>query len=84
LEFSNETSLSNEEVELVKLYIDSTKTHLKTKTEDGDLKYFLDFDLSILGSDEYLFDEYSKNVRKEYKKLNDEEWRIGFLFFNFV
>ena len=85
LTFSKLTNLTKDQIELVKLYISTTKSHLKCTSKDSDLLYFLDFDLSILGSSELNYTTYSNNVRKEYQgslKLNDKTFitkRIEFL-----
>jgi predicted metal-dependent HD superfamily phosphohydrolase len=45
-------------------YILATKTH--GMSEDSDLNYFLDFDLSILGAEDLIYDIYSQQIREEY------------------
>jgi len=37
----------------------------------NDIKYFLDVDLSILGQPKKVFDEYERNIRKEYYFVPD-------------
>jgi predicted metal-dependent HD superfamily phosphohydrolase len=69
--------LSKDDTDKVIHYIEATKSHLSIKTDDINLKYFLDFDLSILASGRDDYKNYHKNVRKEYSKLNDEEWKEG-------
>ncbi len=50
---------------LVRAMIVATKTHTADKLpEDGSL--FLDLDLSILGSDEAVYEKYARAIRKEY------------------
>merc|ERR1712224_876376 len=34
--------------------------------DDNDIKWFLDFDLAILGEQEEIYKTYSKNIRNEY------------------
>lgn len=57
-----------------KCYDQIIATQLHEPTEDTDLQYLLDFDLSILGSDEAIYDTYAQNVRKEYA------WVPGFMY----
>jgi predicted metal-dependent HD superfamily phosphohydrolase len=45
-------------------YINATKTH--TADGDGDLEFFLDFDLSILGAEEAIYDFYARQIREEF------------------
>lgn len=40
-------------------------------------KLVCDADLSILGSDESVFDEYEKQVREEYSWVPDDKWLVG-------
>jgi len=51
-------------IEKVKDYILATKTH--ESNGENDLNLFLDFDLSILGSDEMIYDVYARQIRQEY------------------
>ena len=45
----------------------ATKNHnVSTDSTDPDLKYLLDFDLAILGSEPFIYKEYTQNVREEY------------------
>lgn len=41
------------------------------------LKYFLDIDLSILGSNEKEYKEYAKNIREEYSFVPKDLYAIG-------
>jgi predicted metal-dependent HD superfamily phosphohydrolase len=45
-------------------YILATKTH--ESNGDNDLNYFLDFDLSILGSQDVIYDVYTQQIKDEY------------------
>ncbi len=45
-------------------YILATKTH--ESNGDSDLDFFLDFDLSILGADETIYDIYAQQIRDEF------------------
>ena len=51
-------------IEKVCQYILATKNH--TSTGENDLNFFLDFDLSILGAEEMIYDIYSRQIRDEY------------------
>lgn len=66
--WANETLKSStmppENIEKVVQYIEATKTH--EATTDSDLCFFLDFDLSILGSDDTIYDVYARQIREEY------------------
>lgn len=55
----------SETISAVKQMILATKTH-ELLNEAADLKLFLDFDLSILGAEEAIYQEYSRAIRKEY------------------
>ncbi len=59
-----ESTMSPESIEKVEQYIWATKTH--ESNNDADLDFFLDFDLSILGSDDAIYDVYARQIREEY------------------
>ncbi|MGI8597978.1 MAG: HD domain-containing protein [Chitinophagaceae bacterium] len=50
-------------------YILATEDHAANTLIDDDLKFFLDFDLSILASSEEEYETYMLNMRKEYQKV---------------
>ena len=52
-----------------------------TPPEQTDLKYFLDFDLSILGSNKKTYQKYIDNIRKEYSIYSDKQFFAGRSFF---
>eukprot|EP01083_Nonionella_stella_P111650 327653_1 len=60
--------LTKDMIEKVVCYIDATIKHqIKEECEtDNDLKWFLDFDLAILGEESDIYETYAKNIRKEY------------------
>lgn len=62
--FLDKTCFPPSRIEKVVNYILATKTH----DSDGsnDLNYFLDIDLSILGSEETIYDIYTKQISDEY------------------
>jgi predicted metal-dependent HD superfamily phosphohydrolase len=53
----------------------ATKSH--TLSSDNDTNLFTDADLSILGSDRDSYDEYCRNVRKEYSIYPDFMYNPG-------
>lgn len=59
-----ESTMSPENIEKVVQYIEATKTH--ESNNDSDLNFFLDFDLSILGSDDTIYDVYARQIREEF------------------
>lgn len=58
-------------------YINETKKHDVLSSEDTDLKYFVDFDMSILGSDRQTYQLYCQAIRKEYAHYPDEAYCNG-------
>ena len=62
-------------------FILATSNHQIDKTlkfsEQTDLKYFLDFDLSILGSSTQIYKKYINNIRKEYSIYSDKQFFAG-------
>jgi predicted metal-dependent HD superfamily phosphohydrolase len=59
-----ESTMLPENIDKVEQYIWATKTH--ESNNDSDLNFFLDFDLSILGSDDVIYDVYARQIREEY------------------
>lgn len=53
-------------LEIIKKLIVSTKKHEVLLSENNDNAYFLDMDMSILGTDWNVYHNYLKNIRKEY------------------
>ena len=53
----------------------ATKHH--QMSEDPDTNYFIDADLSVLGSDSETYLNYTKQIRKEYQDLPDLIYRPG-------
>ncbi len=66
-EVLKETTLPPESIEKVVHYIRATKTH--ESNNDMDLNFFLDFDLSILGSDDAIYDVYARQIREEFSLM---------------
>lgn len=73
--------ISQESTDLVVEMIKSTITHKSIEMVDlskkSDLELFLDCDLAILGSDQDSYNQYAKDIRKEYKCFDDEHYRKG-------
>lgn len=52
-----------------------TDAHLTVDTYgDQGIHFLLDFNIAFLGVDKIEYDIHSKNIRKEYDHLNDEEY----------
>jgi predicted metal-dependent HD superfamily phosphohydrolase len=62
-------------IEACEACILATQTHQKSTSTD--INYFLDADISILGSDEETYLQYANNVRLEYAAYPDEVYRPG-------
>ena len=56
-----------------------TKTHALVGLENKNSleQIFLDLDMSIVGSEPAVYQEYSQNIRKEYSHFSDEDYRKG-------
>ncbi|NML21926.1 hypothetical protein HHL16_13640 [Pseudoflavitalea sp. G-6-1-2] len=74
-----EIGMSEQEVSLVKLYIEATKHHRIPENLEyaSDLAYFLDFDMSILGAPWNEYESYAAKVRKEYSVFPDFLYKPG-------
>ncbi|RHX78369.1 hypothetical protein EHQ05_16140 [Leptospira yasudae] len=53
----------------------ATKGH--SQSEDPDTNLFTDADLSILGQAENVYEEYYKNIRREYSIYTDDQYLLG-------
>jgi predicted metal-dependent HD superfamily phosphohydrolase len=63
-------------------YIVATKDHKSSDLNDNDLNYFLDFDMSILGTKRERYIEYSSQIRQEYSHVDERTFtsgRVGFV-----
>jgi predicted metal-dependent HD superfamily phosphohydrolase len=67
--------LPQEKIDSVVDMILATKGH--DISENSDINHFTDADLSILGSTEDEYDQYAKNVRKEYSIYPDILYKPG-------
>jgi predicted metal-dependent HD superfamily phosphohydrolase len=74
-EILRQTNMSPDRIERVVSYINATKTH--TASGDNDLDLFLDFDLSILGSDEAIYDVYTRQIREEFSVYPTFVYKTG-------
>ena len=66
--FGDGHELSAEESQKVMDYIEATIKHQieVSYANDEDIKWFLDFDLAILGEQEAVYDKYARHIRMEY------------------
>ncbi len=55
--------------------IEQTKEH--ELSDDNDVNILLDLDLSILGKTRIEYQDYCKNIRKEYSIYTDSEYKSG-------
>ncbi|MCW7458239.1 hypothetical protein ND856_06365 [Leptospira bandrabouensis] len=69
--------IRKERINLCLDHILATKSHRLGDNSNTDTKYFLVMNLSILGSEENQYLEYTKNIRKEYSNYSDEDYRKG-------
>jgi predicted metal-dependent HD superfamily phosphohydrolase len=63
-EILSQTAMPTARIERIQQYIMATKTH--ETNGDSDLNFFLDFDLSILGADEAIYQHYTRQICEEY------------------
>lgn len=61
----SELGVTKDRIELCNQIIIATKGH--QISNNSDVNYFTDADLSILGADWKIYEQYFKNVRKEYR-----------------
>lgn len=54
----------------------STKFHIPAR-DCEDCNFFLDLDLSILGQEPHIYQEYARNVRKEYSWVPEDTFAKG-------
>jgi len=70
-------NLPKTKVEKIIRMILATKSHNLLNNSDSDLNYFLDFDLSILGSNKLIYQKYAKQIRDEYRSIPDSTFYQG-------
>jgi len=71
-----ETTLSSGQVMQIVQFIEATAQHLSVLAS-GDLAYFLDFDLAILGAPAPEYRAYTDAIRKEYRHVPGFFYRRG-------
>jgi hypothetical protein len=47
----------------------------ESHADDGDLKIFLDLDLAVLGKPSNQYDQYAKQIRREFRHVADDDYR---------
>ena len=62
--------------ERVHALVMATRSH-EVVGDDPDARLLVDIDLAILGSAPARFDEYERQVRREYGHVSDADWRVG-------
>ncbi|MBD2768090.1 hypothetical protein IC235_09330 [Hymenobacter sp. BT664] len=76
--FLQETTLEPARQQRVAFLIERTADHTQPQpSDDNDLLWFLDADLSILGAPEEAYWEYARQVRREYHLVPDLLYRPG-------
>ncbi|MET3538676.1 HD domain-containing protein [Chryseobacterium limigenitum] len=68
-------NIDKQSIETIFNQIIATKSH--QKSDDQDINYLLDADLSILGKDVETYLEYTKKIRKEYSIYPDFLYKPG-------
>lgn len=66
--------LSVSDLNKIHQQIIATKTH---KANDNDTKWFVDFDLAILGKSSEVYNNYAQLIRKEYKLVPNFMYKKG-------
>lgn len=74
--FLRQTSYPAERIIQVMDFIRATKTHLNT-SNNTDLDYFLDFDLSVLSAPATDYTAYAQQIRNEYSIYPDDLYKPG-------
>ncbi len=79
VEHLTELNVKRSIIEEVEAYILATKGHelLEADGNSNDISYFLDFDLSMLGSSWDEYEQYSHQIRKEYRQYPDAVYLPG-------
>lgn len=81
LEAQAQGNISAEDIGFAATIIRATTAHkvpeCLTQADASDTALFLDFDLSILGAPEQVYDRYEIDIRKEYAFVPMEAYRVG-------
>ncbi len=73
-----ELNVFEDQIEAIEKFILCTKRHQPAECSfQNDLLYFLDFDLSILGTSPDVYDGYARAIRMEYKQFPDFLYKPG-------
>lgn len=70
-----ELDLGKEEIAIISAQILATKSH--QNSENSDINYLLDVDLSVLGKDWETYLDYTQKIRKEYSIYPDFLYKPG-------
>jgi predicted metal-dependent HD superfamily phosphohydrolase len=73
----NQLGLSKSFIDRVQLYINTTSNNSNLLATDEDLRFFIDFDLSILAADREVYKNYILNIRKEYSQIATTQFTLG-------
>jgi predicted metal-dependent HD superfamily phosphohydrolase len=73
-EAMSDAEIGAEHIQRVVQLVLATKRH---HAVDADTALLLDLDLSILGAPPEVFEQFDRDVRKEYAWVPDEGWRVG-------
>jgi predicted metal-dependent HD superfamily phosphohydrolase len=69
--------IPDSDIEKVHSWIVRTASHLAGPTPEGDLAYFLDMDLAILGAPPPKYARYTEQIRLEYHSYSDSAFNTG-------
>jgi predicted metal-dependent HD superfamily phosphohydrolase len=75
-EYLRELGCSDAQISKVTAYILATKKH-PSSTTPTDLQWFLEFDLSILGTELTTYQTYAQQIRQEYQHVPEWQYKIG-------
>jgi predicted metal-dependent HD superfamily phosphohydrolase len=75
-QFMRELHCSPSQIATVTDDILATKKH-PTNSTPTDLQWFLEFDLSILGAELAVYQEYAQQIRQEYQHVPEWQYKIG-------
>eukprot|EP00897_Mesotaenium_endlicherianum_P004119 jgi/Mesen1/3735/ME000204S02996 len=76
-DFAAEASLPSTLAQEVRKYIEQTSDHLAAHGASGDLAWFLDLDMAVLGSPTDEYRAYADAIRKEYGHIDDAKFARG-------
>ncbi|CAM6097620.1 unnamed protein product [Calypogeia fissa] len=80
-EFAKEASVKALDIEKVKAFILFNGQDMSSEVAvTGDLAFFLDFHLAVLGSGPKEYKEYKAKVRKEFKDCDDDQFQTLFKY----